>query len=169
MQAKGVIVLDRDKRRFSDIMEDKAKKLGNFHGKIMNLCGGLTKKIFISGNGNYFLINFLKKYMFLGKSWRNPNRKITVVNRDKKALKDVVVYVAKKLDHLQGKEPKHLRLSNNITCKPFPQNHWQGIYPNRLLPEIFFYALAGIYLVKVVCVCVIPKENTLNYYCSLLG
>ena len=39
----------------------------------------------------------------LGKSWRNPSRKITLVNRDKKALKDVVVYVAKKLDHLQGK------------------------------------------------------------------
>ena len=65
LQAKGVIVLDRDKRRFSDIMEDKAQKLG--------------------------------------KSWRNPSRKITLVNRDKKALKDVVVYVAKKLDHLQGK------------------------------------------------------------------
>ena len=60
-----MIVLDRDKRRFSDIMEDKAQKLG--------------------------------------KSWRNPSRKITLVNRDKKALKDVVVYVAKKLDHLQGK------------------------------------------------------------------
>ena len=65
LQAKGVIVLDRDKRRFSDIMEDKAQKLG--------------------------------------KSWRNPNRKITLVNRDKKALKDVVLYVVKKLDHMQEK------------------------------------------------------------------
>ena len=34
-------------------------------------------------------------------------------------------------------EPKHLRLSNIITCKPLPQYHWQGIHPNRLLPEIF--------------------------------
>ena len=38
------------------------------------------------------------------------------------------------LTHL---EPKHLRLSNNITCKPLPQYHRQGIHSNRLLAEIF--------------------------------
>ena len=33
-------------------------------------------------------------------------------------------------------EAKHLRLSNNITCKPLPQYLQQGFHPKRLLQEI---------------------------------
>ena len=37
---------------------------------------------------------------------------------------------------LKDLEPKQLCLCNNITCKPLPQYRWQGINPNRLVPEI---------------------------------
>ena len=33
-------------------------------------------------------------------------------------------------------EAKHLRLSNNITCKPLPQYLQQGFHPKRSLQEI---------------------------------
>ena len=64
LEAKGVVFVDRANRRFSDIMEDKAKKQGL--------------------------------------SWRNPGpSKIKLVKREK-PLKDVVLYVTKKLEHLAG-------------------------------------------------------------------
>ena len=71
LQAKGVIVLSRETRRFSDIMEEKANKLG--------------------------------------KSWKEPGKKIKLVSRLSQSISDpkpgplngVVVYVAKKLDHQQ--------------------------------------------------------------------
>merc|ERR1711997_1368518 len=49
--AKGLVVLDRDKRRFSDIMEEKANKLG--------------------------------------KSWKEPGKKIKLVSRPKKKRKRI--------------------------------------------------------------------------------
>ncbi len=77
LEAKGLVVLGRDKRRFSDIMEEKANKLG--------------------------------------KSWKVPGKKIKLVNRLssqslssseslplKGPLKDVIVYVTKKLEAMQS-------------------------------------------------------------------
>ena len=68
LEAKGMVFVDRSNRRFSDIMEDKAKKQGL--------------------------------------SWRNPGpSKIKLVKREK-PLKDVVLYVTKKLEHLAGNMQK---------------------------------------------------------------
>ena len=74
----------------------------------------------------------------LGRSWRNPERKIKLVNKQKQPLKDVIVYVTRKLEHMQAQLTKMVTdLGGQFMVQYNPNKVTHVIFEGKALAYFF--------------------------------